>query len=223
MLIQLKGIEKTFKTRRDGKVLKVLNGIDLSIEKGEMVAIKGSSGAGKSTLLHILGCLDKPTSGTYTLDGADISIESAAGLASIRNKKFGFVMQHFALVEEDDALSNVAIPLLFGNTKFSLIDALAMERLRQLGIENLARQRVAKLSGGEKQRVAIARALVNQPEVILADEPTGALDKENSAMIMRIFKDLNAQGKTIIVVTHEEFVANSCDRIITISDGKIIC
>jgi putative ABC transport system ATP-binding protein len=222
MLIEMIGIEKTYKTRRDGVPLKALNGIDLAIEKGEMVAVKGSSGAGKSTLLHILGCLDKPTNGIYKLDGADVSKESSAGLSKIRNKKFGFVMQHFALVEEDNALQNVGIPLLFGKTPFSQIDTLAMERLRQLGIENLARQRVSKLSGGEKQRVAIARALVNQPEVVLADEPTGALDKKNSTMIMDIFKALNAQGETIIIVTHEDFVANACDRIITISDGRII-
>jgi putative ABC transport system ATP-binding protein len=187
-----------------------------------MVAVKGSSGAGKSTLLHILGCLDKPTNGIYKLDGVDVSKESSARLSKIRNKKFGFVTQHFALVEEDNALQNVGIPLLFGKTPFSQIDTLATERLRQLGIENLARQRVSKLSGGEKQRVAIARALVNQPEVILADEPTGALDKKNSTMIMDIFKALHAQGKTIIIVTHEDFVANACDRIITISDGRII-
>lgn len=222
MLIELIGVEKIYKTRRDGVAIKALNKIDLSIEKGEMVAVKGSSGAGKSTLLHILGCLNKPTDGIYKLEGADLSKESSASLSKIRNKKFGFVMQHFALVEEDNALQNVGIPLLFGKTPLSKIDTLAMEQLKKLGIENLAKQRVSRLSGGEKQRVAIARALVNQPEVILADEPTGALDTENSAMIMGIFKALNAQGKTIIIVTHEDSVANACDRIITISDGKII-
>jgi len=222
MLIELIGIKKIFKAHRNSAMYKILNGIDLFIEKGEMVAVKGSSGAGKSTLLHILGCLDKPTSGVYKLEGVDVASESSDRLSKIRNKKFGFVMQHFALVEDDDVLQNVAIPLLFCNTSFSLIDALAMERLHQLGIESLARQKVSKLSGGEKQRVAIARALVNQPEIILADEPTGALDKENSIMIMNIFKDLNTQGKTIIIVTHEEFIANSCDRTITISDGRII-
>lgn len=222
MLIELAGIEKSFGNRRKGEVRKVLNGIDMTIEKGEMVAVKGASGAGKSTLLHILGCLDRPTKGTYKLDGVDIFSESSVELARIRNKNFGFVMQHFALVEDDNALQNVTIPLLFGKTRYALIDEVAMEQLRQLGIESLAKHRVSKLSGGEKQRVAIARALVNQPEIILADEPTGALDKENSALIMKIFRELNAQGKTIIIVTHEEAVADACGRTLTISDGRII-
>ena len=222
MMIEMRGIEKRFKTRRDEITRTVLKGIDLSIKKGEMVAIKGVSGAGKSTLLHILGCLDKPTKGLYLLNGVDATKASSAELAKIRNEKIGFVMQHFALVEDDNALQNVGIPLLFGGTKFSLIDVQAMKCLRQLGIESLAKQRVSKLSGGEKQRVAIARALVNQPEIILADEPTGALDIENTAMILKIFCDLNEQGKTVIIVTHEDYVANFCKRTITISDGRII-
>ena len=184
MLIELKGIEKTFQARGDAAPVRVLKGVDLAIERGEMVAIKGSSGAGKSTLLHILGCLDRPTGGTYLLEGADVAKEPPASLAQIRNGKFGFIMQHFALVEEDTALQNVAIPLLFSKTPFSLIDACALEQLRRIGIAHLAKKRVSKLSGGEKQRVAIARALVNGPEIILADEPTGALDSENAAMIM---------------------------------------
>ena len=221
MLLELTGIEKTFAARRGGASVKALRGVDLAIDRGEMIAIRGSSGAGKSTLLHIIGCLDRPTKGSYRLDGKDVVQESAARLAQIRNRTFGFVMQHFALVDEDSALQNAAIPLLFARTSPSLAKARALQQLDHLGIAHLARRKTATLSGGEKQRVAIARALVNHPDVILADEPTGALDGDNSAMIMEIFKTLHAEGKTIIIVTHEENVAGACQRIITLSDGQI--
>ena len=221
MLLELTGIEKTFAARRGGASVKALCGVDLAVDRGEMIAIRGSSGAGKSTLLHIIGCLDRPTKGSYRLDGKDVVQESAARLAQIRNRTFGFVMQHFALVDEDSALQNAAIPLLFARTSPSLAKARALQQLDHLGIAHLARRKTATLSGGEKQRVAIARALVNHPDVILADEPTGALDGENSAMIMEIFKTLHAEGKTIIIVTHEENVAGACQRIITLSDGQI--
>lgn len=221
MLLELTGIEKTFAARRGDASVKALRGVDLAIDRGEMIAIRGSSGAGKSTLLHIIGCLDRPTKGSYRLDGKDVVQESAARLAQIRNRTFGFVMQHFALVDEDSALQNAAIPLLFARTSPSLAKARALQQLDHLGIAHLARRKTATLSGGEKQRVAIARALVNRPDVILADEPTGALDGENSAMIMEIFKTLHAEGKTIIIVTHEENVAGACQRIITLSDGQI--
>ena len=221
MLLELTGIEKTFAARRGGASVKALRGVDLAVDRGEMIAIRGSSGAGKSTLLHIIGCLDRPTKGSYRLDGKDVVQESAARLAQIRNRTFGFVMQHFALVDEDSVLQNAAIPLLFARTSPSLAKARALQQLDHLGIAHLARRKTATLSGGEKQRVAIARALVNHPDVILADEPTGALDGENSAMIMEIFKTLHAEGKTIIIVTHEENVAGACKRIITLSDGQI--
>lgn len=221
MLLELTGIEKTFAARRGGASVKALRGVDLAVDRGEMIAVRGSSGAGKSTLLHIIGCLDRPTKGSYRLDGKDVVQESAARLAQIRNRTFGFVMQHFALVDEDSALQNAAIPLLFARTSPSLAKARALQQLDHLGIAHLARRKTATLSGGEKQRVAIARALVNHPDVILADEPTGALDGENSAMIMEIFKTLHAEGKTIIIVTHEENVAGACQRIITLSDGQI--
>ncbi len=222
MLMQLTGIEKTFASRNGAAPAKVLRGIDMTVKEGEMIAIKGASGAGKSTLLHILGCLDRPTKGTYLLNGKDMARETPAKLSAIRNQEFGFVMQHFALVEEDTALQNVQIPLLFSHVKRSQMESMAMERLQELDVEHLAKKKAAKLSGGEKQRVAIARALVNQPQIILADEPTGALDKENAYTVMKIFRNLNLQGKTVIIVTHEDFVAAACDRVVTISDGQII-
>lgn len=221
MLIALNGISKSYQASHGAPPYQVLKDADLSIDKGEMVAIKGSSGAGKSTLLHIIGCLDKPTSGSYLLNGQDVSQLSLSKLAEIRNASFGFVMQHFALIEEDNALQNVATPLLFAKARRSQMDARAMEQLRNVGMEQMANKRIATLSGGEKQRVAIARAMVNNPEIILADEPTGALDRANTEKIVQLFQQLNEKGKTIIIVTHDDFVAQSCRRIVTIADGVI--
>ncbi len=221
MLIALNGISKSYQASHGAPPYQVLKDANLSIDKGEMVAIKGSSGAGKSTLLHIIGCLDKPTSGSYLLNGQNVSQLSLSKLAEIRNASFGFVMQHFALIEEDSALQNVATPLLFAKTRKSQMDARAMEQLRNVGMEQMANKRIATLSGGEKQRVAIARAMVNNPEIILADEPTGALDRANTEKIVQLFQQLNEKGKTIIIVTHDDFVAQSCRRIVTIADGVI--
>ena len=221
MLIALKGISKSYQASHGAPPYQVLKDANLSIDKGEMVAIKGSSGAGKSTLLHIIGCLDKPTSGSYLLNGQNVSQLSLSKLAEIRNASFGFVMQHFALIEEESALQNVATPLLFAKTRKSQMDARAMEQLRNVGMEQMENKRIATLSGGEKQRVAIARAMVNTPEIILADEPTGALDRANTEKIVQLFQQLNEKGKTIIIVTHDDFVAQSCRRIVTIADGVI--
>ena len=223
MLIELKGIEKTFQARGDAAPVRVLKGVDLAIERGEMVAIKGSSGAGKSTLLHILGCLDRPTGGTYLLEGADVAKEPPARLAQIRNGKFGFIMQHFALVEEDTALQNVAIPLLFSKTPFSLIDACALEQLRRIGIAHLAKKRVAKLSGGEKQRVAIARALALRPDILFFDEPTSALDPELTGEVLKVIRDLAEEKMTMVIVTHEMAFARAVsDRVIFVDGGVIV-
>ena len=158
---------------------------------------------------------------SYLLNGQDVSQLSLSKLAEIRNASFGFVMQHFALIEEDNALQNVATPLLFAKARRSQMDARAMEQLRNVGMEQMANKRIATLSGGEKQRVAIARAMVNNPEIILADEPTGALDRANTEKIVQLFQQLNEKGKTIIIVTHDDFVAQSCRRIVTIADGVI--
>lgn len=197
MLIALNGISKSYQASHGAPPYQVLKDANLSIDKGEMVAIKGPSGAGKSTLLHIIGCLDKPTSGSYLLNGQDVSQLSLSKLAEIRNASFGFVMQHFALIEEDNALQNVATPLLFAKARRSQMDARAMEQLRNVGMEQMANKRIATLSGGEKQRVAIARAMVNNPEIILADEPTGALDRANTEKIVQLFQQLNEKGKRL--------------------------
>ena len=218
MLIEIRNMEKSY-----GKKLtvNVLKGISLDIEAGEMIAVKGPSGSGKSTLLHILGCLDKPDRGEYYLEGHNVSELTPAELARIRNKKFGFVMQNFALIDEDSVLENVKVPLMFCRNGRKNADSRTREMLKKLGITDLAKKPVKDLSGGERQRTAIARALINDPEIILADEPTGALDQANKEIVMDILKELNVLGKTVIIVTHEDFIAGSCQRIINILDGVI--
>ena len=223
MLIALNGISKSYQASHGAPPYQVLKDANLSIDKGEMVAIKGSSGAGKSTLLHIIGCLDKPTSGSYLLNGQDVSQLSLSKLAEIRNASFGFVMQHFALIEEDNALQNVATPLLFAKARRSQMDARAMEQLRNVGMEQMANKRIATLSGGEKQRVAIARALVNDPQLIIADEPTGNIDPELSYEIVELLQGINDIGTTILMVTHEHsLVRQFGGRIINIDQGQIV-
>ena len=217
MSIEISSVTKSFMIGKNKA--EVLKGIDLTVNDGEMTAVIGSSGAGKSTLLNIIGCLDKADGGKYLLDGADVSVFSASQLAEIRNSRFGFVMQDFALIEDESVMQNIEIPALFSKTKKrnNYVDL-----LKRLGISKLADRKVSLLSGGEKQRVAIARALVNDPKYIIADEPTGALDTENSKMIMKILSELNSQGKTVIIVTHDPVVAAECSRVIKISDGKIV-
>jgi len=221
MLIELHDVTKSFPTGDKNKPLTVLHHVDLMIDEGEMIAVQGASGSGKSTLLHILGCLDTPTQGTYCLDGMNIASASPLELSRLRNEKFGFVLQHFALIEEDNVESNVAVPLLFSRAPSRDIDAKVFSTLEQVGLLHLRKKKTALLSGGEKQRVAIARALINQPDIILADEPTGSLDTENTGHIMAIFQQLHQQGKTIVIVTHDTQVASCCQRIITISDGCV--
>lgn len=198
-----------------------LNGVSLNVEKGDMISIMGPSGSGKSTLLYIIGCLDTPTTGLYQLNGTDVFSLSDKERAKIRNKVFGFVLQQFALIEEETALENVATPLMFGKTNFSKIDKIAEDMLKLLDIDSLSEKKVKTLSGGEKQRVAIARALVNNPDIILADEPTGSLDSKTTLQIMELFTNLNKNGKTIIIITHDPEVAKSCPLRYHIMDGKL--
>ena len=221
MGIKLENITKKYKKKETSEYQSVLNDISLEIKSGELVAIRGKSGAGKSTLLHIIGLLDTMTTGKYFLDETNILELNDKELARTRNQKIGFILQDFGLIEEETVLYNVSLPLMFGKEKLKTIKPKAMEKLHKVGVEHLAEQKVSVLSGGEKQRVAIARALVNEPDFILADEPTGALDSKNAENIMRILKALNAEGKTVIVVTHDDMVANSCKRIIEIQDGKV--
>lgn len=218
MSINLKNISKSFSIDK-ATMVNVLKNINLQINESEMVAIIGKSGAGKSTLLNIIGCLDNAESGEYMLDEINIQNLSASELAQIRNSKFGFVMQDFALIEDESVKHNIEIPVLFSKNKKNIDYSILTQKL---GINNLLSRKVSLLSGGEKQRVAIARAIVNNPKYIIADEPTGALDTKTSSEIMELFKTLNKEGKTIIIVTHDPEIAQQCDRIIEISDGNII-
>ncbi len=220
-MLRLKNIKKTYNL---GKVneFTALEDICLEINDGEMIALIGKSGAGKSTLLHVMACIDSYEDGEYFIDDILIKDFSEAKLAEIRNKKIGIVMQDFALIEDFSVIENVLIPLNLAKEKKSNKRELAKSALKKVDMDSMLNKPVKFLSGGQKQRVAIARAIVNDPSVIFADEPTGALDTENSTEIIKLFNMLNEMGKTIIIVTHDMEVAKSCKKIIEVSDGKII-
>ena len=221
-LIEMKEIIKAYNIGLESEI-EILHGIDLKIYEGEFVAIVGESGSGKSTLMNIIGVLDKQTEGEYYLDGIDIKNANEEEMNVIRNKKIGFVFQNFNLIGRTSALKNVELPMLYAGVPAEERTKRAKELLSKVGMESRMNHMPNELSGGQKQRVAIARSLVNNPAIILADEPTGALDSETSAMVMDIFNDLNKnQGKTIILITHSKEIAEQCPRIVTIKDGKII-
>ncbi len=219
MLIELKNLVKIYEI---GAVsVPALRGINLNVERNEYIAVMGPSGSGKSTLMNILGCLDTPSDGVYMLNGVNVSTMSDDELAEIRNKEIGFVFQTFNLLPRADALHNVELPLIYNGTPASKRRKLAEEALERVGLADRMHHKPNELSGGQRQRVAIARALVNNPSLILADEPTGNLDSRTGEEIMEIFENLHEAGNTIILVTHEEYIAEHSDRIIRLRDGVI--
>ncbi|HEL1119464.1 ABC transporter ATP-binding protein [Streptococcus equi] len=218
-LIQLKNIVKSY--QNGDQELQVLKGVDLTVYEGEFVAIMGSSGSGKSTLMNIIGLLDRPTSGDYRLNGTQVEILNDRKLAQVRNEEIGFVFQQFFLLAKLNALQNVELPLIYAGVGVSKRRELAKQFLEKVELGMRMKHLPSELSGGQKQRVAIARALVNSPSIILADEPTGALDTKTGEQIMRLLTELNKEGKTIIMVTHEPEIADFATRKIVIRDGEI--
>ncbi len=219
-LVELQQICKHYTSGQN--VVKALDGVDLTIRHGEFLAILGPSGSGKSTLMNVLGCLDKPTAGRYQLDGHPVDSLSTQQLAAIRNQKIGFVFQSFNLLEYASALDNVALPLVYAGVKAKDRRRRATELLTRVGLADRLAHKPNQLAGGQKQRVAIARALINQPQILLADEPTGALDSKSGAEIEALFNELHREGRTIIVVTHDNELAKRTKRIVTIRDGQVV-
>lgn len=219
-MIDLIQISKVYTVGREA--FYALKEINLHVAAGEFLAVRGTSGSGKTTLLNIIGCLDSFSSGKYTLDGVDVASLSDEKKAVFRNEKIGFVLQDFALINDQTVLFNTMLPLLLGKTPYSQIKEKAQQALSAVGILDQAKKKVNQLSGGQRQRVAIARAIVNKPEIVLADEPTGQLDSETGKQIMDLLKSLNESGVTVMVVTHDSSVAAYADRIVKVTDG-VLC
>ena len=219
-MIHMKGITKSY--RMGTSRVAVLNNVEVEIEKGEFIAIMGPSGSGKTTLMNIIGCLDTADRGLYHLGRINIAKVSEEQLAGIRNKMLGFVFQSFSLIPRITALRNVELPMVYAGVNENVRRNRALAALTIVGLKNRAFHTPTEMSGGQQQRVAIARSIVNNPEIIIADEPTGALDTQNSLEVMRIFEQLNSSGKTIVMVTHEEEIAAHAHRIISVRDGRVI-
>jgi putative ABC transport system ATP-binding protein len=220
MLISIKDLRKTY--HMGAVVVRALDGVDLEVSAGDYLAIMGPSGSGKSTLMNLIGCLDTPTSGEYVLNGQRVSDLDDAELATIRNHEIGFVFQTFNLLSRATALANVELPLIYARVSTKERHRRAREALEMVGLGDRAKHQPNELSGGQRQRVAVARALINEPSILLADEPTGNLDSRTSAEIMDLFGELNAAGNTLIVVTHEEDIAAHAQRVVRLLDGKIV-
>lgn len=218
-MIQISNLMKSYKL--GGETVHALNNVSLDINKGEFLAIIGPSGSGKSTLMNMIGCLDRPDSGQYLLDGKEIKNMNDNELAMIRNQKIGFIFQNFNLLTKLTALENVELPLIYSGVGAKARHELALESLKMVGLEDRAGHLPTQLSGGQQQRVAIARALVGQPAILLADEPTGALDSKTSSEILNIMKELNEQGNTIILITHDLNIAKQANRMVRIQDGQL--
>jgi len=219
-ILSLENVYKIY--QMDDISVKALDGVSLTIKEGEFVSVIGASGSGKSTLMHIIGCLDVPTSGKVTLEHHEVSKLTERELAQIRNKKIGFVFQQFNLLARTSALENVSLPLIYNGTTEPKIQEKAKEALKRVDLGDRLHHHPNQLSGGQQQRVAIARALVTDPAIILTDEPTGNLDSKSGVEIMEIFKKLHKQGRTIVVVTHDQNIASQAQRIIKLRDGKIV-
>ena len=220
MFLQLKNIYKVYDN--GGIETPVLKDVSLDIEKGDYLAIMGPSGSGKSTLMNIIGCLDLPTSGEYYIEGKDILSLSQDQLSEVRARKIGFVFQNFQLLNEESAIQNVMLPLSFTKVKRNLRRDIAYKALERVGLKDKIDNKPTQLSGGQKQRVAIARALVNNPDIILADEPTGALDQKSGKSVMELFEKLNSEGVTIVLITHDQSVGERAEKLLHIVDGEII-
>ena len=218
-LIHIENMKKIYNPGENE--VRALDGIDLDIEKGDLVAIVGHSGSGKSTLMNMLGCLDTPTSGKYVLDGQDVASMTDNQLADVRNKEIGFIFQGFNLISNLDAVGNVELPLVYRGVSKNERKQLAMEALKSVGLEDRMKHKPNEMSGGQQQRVAVARAVAAKPPIILADAPTGNLDTKSTQEIMEILKELHRSGRTVIIITHDEEIASQAHRVIRILDGRI--